>query len=153
MNDCLALPGFEPPPDQPARFAVMGLLRDPAKVYPQPNGSVLLQVVQFVGGTAAVTKVFGSGVTVTYVSTGLVDITWSANQSKPGTFLGPQSAMFHATTQATIKAYSCVTGNYSVSARTLRVNMYDASNNLVDLAALQWLTLMIAFLTDGAIGP
>lgn len=43
MNGCL--PGFEPPPDQPARFAVMGLLRDPAKVYPQPNGSVLLQVV------------------------------------------------------------------------------------------------------------
>lgn len=45
MNACLNLPGFEPPPDQPARFAVMGLLRDPAKVYPQPNGSVLLQVV------------------------------------------------------------------------------------------------------------
>lgn len=40
-----SLPGFEPPADQPARFAVMGLLRDPAKVYPQPNGSVLLQVV------------------------------------------------------------------------------------------------------------
>lgn len=40
-----SLPGFEPPPDQPARFAVMGLLRDPAKVYPQPCGSVLLQVV------------------------------------------------------------------------------------------------------------
>jgi hypothetical protein len=40
-----SLPGFEPPPDQPARFAVMGLLRDQAKVYPQPNGSVLLQVV------------------------------------------------------------------------------------------------------------
>ena len=40
-----SLPGFGPPPDQPARFAVMGLLRDPAKVYPQPGGSVLLQVV------------------------------------------------------------------------------------------------------------
>lgn len=41
---CL-LPELAPPPDQPARFAVMGLLRDRAKVYPQPDGSVLLQVV------------------------------------------------------------------------------------------------------------
>ena len=41
---CL-LPELAPPPDQPARFAVMGVLRDRAKVYPQPDGSVLLQVV------------------------------------------------------------------------------------------------------------
>lgn len=45
MTGCLNLPGFDLPPDQPARFAVLGLLRDPAKVFPQPNGSVLLQVV------------------------------------------------------------------------------------------------------------
>lgn len=41
---CL-LPELAPPPDQPARFAVLGLLRDAARVYPQPNGAVLLQVV------------------------------------------------------------------------------------------------------------
>lgn len=41
---CL-LPELAPPPDQPARFAVMGVLRDRAKVYPQPGGQVLLQVV------------------------------------------------------------------------------------------------------------
>jgi len=39
------LPELAPPPDQPARFAVLGVLRDRAKVYPQPNGRVLLQVV------------------------------------------------------------------------------------------------------------
>ncbi len=109
------------------------------------------QVIKFVGGTAAVTKLYGAGVTVTYVSTGLVDLVWSANQSKPGTFLGPKSYVFNATTQATIKAYTVVTGEYSVSTRTLRVNMYDASNNLVDLAALQYLTITIAFLMDGPI--
>lgn len=115
--------------------------------------SMFEQIIQFVGGTAAVTKVFGAGVTVTYVSTGLVDITWSSNQSKPGTFLGPAGYMFNATTQSAIKAYTCVTGAYDVTNRKLRVNMYDASNNLVDLAALQWLTLRIAFLAAGAIGP
>lgn len=115
--------------------------------------SLLDQVVQIVGGTAAITKVFGQGVSVTYVSTGLFDVTWSANQSKPGTFLGPRGYTFHATTAANVKAYTCVTGVYSVSARTLRVSIYDASNNLVDLAALQWLTITVAFLTDGAIGP
>lgn len=109
-------------------------------------------VVQFVGGSAAVTKVYGRGISVAYVSTGLVDLTWSANQERPGTFVAPKSAMFHATTQANVKAYTCVTGVYNVSARTLRVNMYDASNNLVDLAALQWLTLTVMFLTE-LIGP
>jgi hypothetical protein len=114
--------------------------------------SLLDQIVQFVGGTTAVTKVFGSGVTVTYVSTGLVDITWSANQSRPGVFLAPRSGFVHATTPANVKGYSCTCGVYNTTTRTLRVSIYDASNNLVDLAALQWLTLTIAFLTDGVIG-
>ena len=110
------------------------------------------QIIQFVGGTAAVTKVFGAGVTVTYVSTGLVDITWSSNHSKPGTFLGPKSGFVHATTAANVKGYSVTCGVYNVSTRTLRVSIYDASNNLVDLAALQWATFVIAFLTAGVIG-
>lgn len=45
MTACLSLPGFERPADQPARFAVLGLLRDAARVYLHPGGSVLLQVV------------------------------------------------------------------------------------------------------------
>ncbi len=40
---CL-LPELAPPADQPARFAVMGLLRERARVYTQPNGRVQLQV-------------------------------------------------------------------------------------------------------------
>lgn len=108
--------------------------------------------VNFVGGTAAVTKVFGPGVTVTYVGTGLVDLTWSANESRPGTFVGVKSWGFNATTAANIKAYTMVAGVYSVTTRALRISIYDASNNLVDLAALQWLTVTIAFLAEN-IGP
>jgi hypothetical protein len=109
------------------------------------------EVVQFVGGTAAVTRTFGSGKTVTYVSTGLVDITWSLNQARPGVIIGPKSYVFMATTAANIKAYTLVTGLYNVTTRTIRVSLYDASNNLVDLAALQWVTIAFAFLMDGNI--
>lgn len=109
-------------------------------------------IVQFVGGTAAVTKVFGRGVTVTYVSTGLVDLVWSTNDARPGTFLGPKAMQLHATTSSGVKGYSVATGVYNATTRTLRVAIWDASNNLVDLAALQWLTVTIAFL-EAVIGP
>jgi hypothetical protein len=109
-------------------------------------------VVQFVGGTAAVTKVYGRGVTVTYVSTGLVDIVWSANETKPGTFVGVTGPCFRATTAANVKGYSIVHGDYNTTTRTVRVSIYDASNNLVDLAAAQWLTFKAVFLAE-IIGP
>jgi hypothetical protein len=108
-------------------------------------------LVNFVGGTAAVTKVFGNDVAIAYVSTGLVDLTWSANQTKPGTFVGLKSFGFHATTAANVKGYSCNAGVYNATTRVLRVSIYDASNNLVDLAALQWLTVTIVFV-EGVIG-
>ncbi len=34
-----------PPPDQPARFAVMGLLREPARTYTRTDGRTVLEVV------------------------------------------------------------------------------------------------------------
>ena len=102
-------------------------------------------VVQFVGGTAAATKVFGKGITVTYVSTGLVDLGWSTVDAIPGVFLGPKCLQLHATTQSGIKGYTVATGVYNTSTRKLRVAIWDASNNLVDLAALQWLTATILF--------
>ena len=110
-------------------------------------------LVQFVGGTAAITKTYGRSITATYVSTGLVDLTWSANAPKPGTFVGPRGMPgFRATVQSGVKGYTAVVGDYSTTTRTLRVAIYDASNNLVDLAAAQWLTLVLVFLVE-AIGP
>lgn len=110
-------------------------------------------LVKFVGGTTAVTKVLGKGLTTTWISTGIVELAWSTNQEVPGTFAGPKSGVIHATTPANVKGYSFTCGDYNASTRKLRVSIYDASNNLVDLAALQWLTLTLAFLADGVIGP
>lgn len=104
--------------------------------------------VTFVGGTAAVTKLAGPGVSVTYVSTGIVELGWSLNETPPGKYIGLKSYGFRADTPANVKAYTCVTGGYTVATRKLRVNMYDASNNLVDLAALQWLTVTLQFVQE-----
>jgi len=105
-------------------------------------------VVQFVGGSAAVTKSFGKGITTTYISTGVVDLTWSANEARPGTYVGPKALAFHATTQSGVKGYTVVPGVYNTSTRVLRLNIFDGSNNLVDLAALQWCTLTLLFVVD-----
>ncbi|MGE5802947.1 MAG: hypothetical protein ACM358_11895 [Gemmatimonadota bacterium] len=104
--------------------------------------------VTFVGGTAAVTKLAGPGVAVSYVSTGIVELTWSSNETPPGKFIGLKSWGFRADTPANIKAYTCVAGAYSTTTKKLRINMYDASNNLVDLAALQWLTVTLMFVQE-----
>ena len=104
-----------------------------------------LHIVKFVGGTAAVTKVFGHGMTVTYVSTGIVDIAWPDTASKPGVFLGCGGHCFEATTASGVKGYTVVPGVYNTTTKTLRVNITNASETLADLAALQWLTLSLLF--------
>lgn len=102
----------------------------------------------FVGGAAAITKEFGVGATLTYVSTGLVDIQWSANQSKPGTFVGLKGHGFRATTSSGIKGYSVGLGDYDATNRKVRLAIWDASNNLVDLTSTQHLTITIAFVIE-----
>lgn len=97
--------------------------------------------VSFVGGTTAVTKVAGPGVTVSYIGTGIVDLVWAEN---PGTFLGCTHG-FQATTVAALKGYSVVVGAFNTTTFTLRLNITSASDALVDLAALQWLALDLKF--------
>lgn len=98
---------------------------------------------KFVGGTAAVTKVAGTcqGVTVTYIGAGLVDLTWNDN---PGFYLGVVGQCFEATTPAGVKSYVLVPGAFNYTTRTLRLSMYEGGA-LTDLAALEWLTLVVAF--------
>jgi hypothetical protein len=108
-------------------------------------------VVKFVGGTTAVTKVYGKGVTVTYISTGVVDLVFATPPG--GAFVGVLGRCFEATTQSGVKGYTCVAGVPSTAATgitTLRLNITGASESLVDLAALQWLTLQVAFKATGA---
>jgi hypothetical protein len=99
-------------------------------------------IIKFVGGSAAVTKVYGAGVTVTYVSTGLVDLVFGEDQ---GTFVGFTGHMLSATTMTGIAGYTIAAGTYDTATRTVRVSVYNASDALADLAALQWLTLRATF--------
>ncbi len=102
-------------------------------------------IVKFVGGTNAVTEVFGNGVTVTYSTTGIVILTWPQQPAEgPGTFIGATFG-FQATTASGVKGYTCVPGAYNTSARTLTLNITNASETLANLAALQWLTCRIMF--------
>lgn len=104
------------------------------------------QFVKFVGGTTAVTKVTGTGagITVTYISSGVVDLVWREN---PGTFLG-MVATFQATTPANVKAYVVVPGAFNASTFTLRLSMYE-SGTLTDLDALEWLSVLAFFKKAG----
>ncbi len=101
-------------------------------------------ITKFVGGTTAVTKVFGKSVTVTYVSTGVVDLVFSET---PGAFVGCLGYCFEATTQADLKGFTMVPGVMNTTTNTLRVKIYNSSFALADLAALNWLTLKLAFKT------
>lgn len=104
--------------------------------------------VKFVGGTAAVTKVHGQGVTVTYISTGIVDLVFSEHL---GVFLGlAGSPSFQATTASGVKGYTCVPGVFNTTTHTLRLNITGASESLVDLAALQWLSCTLKFKATSA---
>lgn len=102
--------------------------------------------VRFVGGTAAITKLYGRGVTPTYVSTGLVDLVWAEN---PGLFVGVDGYCFDATTSSALKGYTVVPGAYNSTTRTLRLSITNASDALADLAALQNLTIGVAFKRTG----
>jgi hypothetical protein len=100
-----------------------------------------LHIVKFVGGTNAVTKVYGEGCTVTYVSAGIVDVTLPADS---GDFIGITGYVFEATTTADVKSYTLQHGVYNTSTRKVRLNMHE-SGTLTNLAALEWLTATFAF--------
>jgi hypothetical protein len=102
--------------------------------------------VRFVGGTLAVTKVEGVGVTVAYTGTGIVTITWAEN---PGRFMGVTWGL-QATTASGVKGYTVVPGVFSTTAFTLAINITSAAEALVDLAALQWCNLRVSFARNGA---
>lgn len=104
-------------------------------------------VVKFVGGSTAVTAVEARGITVTYISTGVVDLVW---KESPGAYLGVLGRCFEATTQSALKGYTVVPGVFNTTTNTLRLNITNSSNALADLAALQWLTLLIGFKRAGS---
>jgi hypothetical protein len=115
----------------------------PNDMFPVRSGTPGLQLhaVKFVGGTNAVTKVYGEGVTVTYVSAGIVDLTFP---EQAGTLEGVGGFLFSATTTADVKSYVAQAGTYNTATRVLRINMHE-SGTLTNLAALEWLTVTVLF--------
>lgn len=107
--------------------------------------------VKFVGGTGAVTAVEARGVTVTYISTGVVDLVFKEN---PGNYLGCKGYCFEATTQSALKGYTMVPGVFNTTTFTLRLNITNNLDTLADLAALQWLSVTLKFkrAASGTIG-
>lgn len=108
-----------------------------------PESDLVLCPVRFVGGTAAVTKVFGKGITVTYTGTGLVTLTFGDAQ---GEFVGLAGMpSFEATTSANVKGHTAVPGAYNAATRSVILSITNASEALHDLAALEWLTCVPMF--------
>jgi len=101
-------------------------------------------VLKFVGGSAAVTKVYGRGMSIAYTATGRVTVTWSDETSPPGNFIGVTGFCFQGTTPGDVDLFQLVHEGYTASTRTVVLNMYE-SGSLADLAALEWLTVTFAF--------
>jgi hypothetical protein len=100
------------------------------------------QVVRFVGGAAAVTKLAGRGITINYIGTGIVDLVWADAQ---GVYLGLVGFAFDATTPTQVAGYTVVAGDYNTATRTLRLNINTNANALVDLTATQRLSIRPSF--------
>lgn len=109
--------------------------------------AVVLIPVKFVGGAAAVTKVNGRDCTIAYVSTGVVTLTFGEGH---GSFLGMLGRSFEATTQADVDGWTAVPGVYNATTRVLTVKIYNDTPALADLAALNWLTMVLAFQQVGS---
>lgn len=108
--------------------------------------------VRIVGGSGAVTKLSGLGsVSIAYVSTGVIDVTFN---DFFGFFLGMDAA-FDATTQSSVAGYTAVAGDPSASppsgtSGTIRVNIFNNSNTLADLTSSQRVLLTFQWRLQGS---
>lgn len=105
---------------------------------------------KILGGSAAASKVAdtGQGMTVTYVSTGRIRLTWLDNPYLHETTI----ATFQATTPADVNGWTVVGGEYTVSGTsyTQDLYVYDESFALADLPAACWLNVLATFKRGGS---
>lgn len=103
-------------------------------------------VLQFVGGTTAVTKVRGNGMTVAWSATGVVKVTWNEN---PVNFLGVIGSGFQATTASAVKGYTMTCPNALTAGAngsySILLSIWNSLFAAADLTALQWLNVTFAF--------
>ena len=103
-------------------------------------------VIRLLGtGASAPTVQYGYGVTCTRTAAGVYKLTWSEN---PGVFLGA-SATLAAATPGDIKNHSVVFDTYDATTRTLELTFWDASAAAHDLAAVEYLHLIVRFKQTG----
>ena len=94
-----------------------------------------------VGGSTAVTQVTGKGVALTRTSAGLYLLTWA---DSPGNLCGFKAGL-QATTLAAIAGHTIVFGAWTAGGTTLAFSVYNASDVVHDLAALEWVSLELTF--------
>ncbi len=101
--------------------------------------------IRVVGGAAAVTKVTGLGLAVTYVATGRYKITWAEN---PGTYVMPLATL-EAATPGDLAGHTVIFDTYDSSTLTQEFYLYNASFAVHDLAASEWINISIKFKRSG----
>lgn len=92
-------------------------------------------------GAAVPTVEEGSGFTMTRQGTGAYTVTWSEN---PGVFVNVQHT-FGAATPGDLAGHTLVRDTYSASTYALPLIMYNASDAAHDLAANEYLDLVVSF--------
>jgi len=98
-----------------------------------------------VGGASAITKVSGEGIAVSRTDTGDYLLTWS---DAPGNFKGA-TASLQATTIGDLAGHTVVFGAFTAGGTTLAFGVYNAADASHDLAALEWVTVRVAFSHTG----
>lgn len=98
------------------------------------------------GNGVVPTKLFGRGVTITRVSTGLLNLTMSDYQ---GVFLGGAGGFsFQAKSPATVAGlagFTVVSGALNAAGTVIPISIFNASLTLVDLQLGQVLALVLPF--------
>ncbi len=103
-------------------------------------------------GAAVPTRRAGAGVTVTRTGVGVIRISFAKN---PGKFVGVLGAVFSAATPSAVKGYTLTGGSYVAPAAGVKgyveVSLWSSAFAAVDLAALQYVDLSIAFAAQSVI--
>lgn len=105
------------------------------------------RVVTMVGtGASAPTKVYGPKVTITRTGAGDYRLTWSET---PGTYVATVVGL-RAATESDVKNHSVIMGSWDATNRTLDLTLWDAAAAAHDLAASEWIELVVLFKSTSA---
>lgn len=124
----------------------MGVTSQDLNEVRSPSNGLVPYVMRMVGtGASAPTVVEGKGFSsaITRTSAGLYKLTLLDD---PGTFLGA-TPMLQAATPADIDGHSVVADTYDSTNKTIEVLLSDPTPAAHDLAASEWLTVILWFRT------